>query len=354
MRWPCSACPGSPGAGPTAGRARRRGEHHGGFTEQVLPQQPAHRQWRHPHQPPTPFLVGEPHHVSALGRVGLVVGGEHPYARVVHLLQQGQCGRARGRTLGVTRVLTGLDPSDGAPAGQGRVTHCGERTADGPGQRLPPARLDLGQREGQGVGGLQQPVDVAVVDELGAAPGRGGHGAAEQLGGGHRGDPIDQLVGLVHHHHVVLGQHRHPRDRVDGQQRVVGDHHVDLGRGGTGPLGETIGTHGAAGHPEALPRRHADLPPGLFGDPGHQLVAVTGGRLLRPRLQPLNLTAQLGHRERVEQCGVLRFLGGSSGQAVQAEVVAAALEDGELRRAVQRRRQRSGQAGQVAINQLAL
>src|SRR3954469_18681525 len=46
------------------------------------------------------------------------------------------------------------------------------------------------------------------------------------LVGGGLGDSADQLVRLVDDHHVVVRDHRDALDRVDGQQRVVGDDQV--------------------------------------------------------------------------------------------------------------------------------
>ena len=56
-------------------------------------------------------------------------------------------------------------------------------------------------------------------------PGRG------QFAARGAGDPVDQVVGLVDDDNVVLGEDREGFQRVDGEQRVVGDHDAGLARG---------------------------------------------------------------------------------------------------------------------------
>ena len=120
-----------------------------------------------------------------------------------------------------------------------------------------------------------------------------------------------------------------------------------------GLLGEAAGAERAALRPDAFRRGHRDLPPGPVVHPGHQLVAVTGAGPVGPLGQPLHLPADRGHRARVEQ-HVRRVLGRTGAEPVQAQVVAAALEDGEHRLAAEQRGQRVAEPGQVAVDQLAL
>ena len=166
---------------------------------------------------------------------------------------------------------------------------------------------------------------------------------------------------LVDDDHVVLGQHIYVGGRVDRQQRVVGHHDVRPGRRVPRPLGETAGGEPAAMRADALLRAHRDLAPGRLGHAGHQFVPIAGLRLLGPLVQPLDLTAQrrggaplrIGQSRRVEQ-RVLRVVGHPALLALQAQVVAPALKDGEGRLPAEQRRQRRDQPRQVAVDQLAL
>src|SRR5579859_5552508 len=100
-------------------------------------------------------------------------------------------------------------------------------------------------------------------------------------------------------------------------------------------------------------RADRDLAPGPVLHPGHKLVAVAGLGGRRPLVQPLDLLAHRRHGARVEQRlpGVLR---GPAVQPVLAQVVAAALENRERRRPAEQRLQGRREAGQVAVDQLAL
>ena len=293
--------------------------------------------------------VGQPDHVPPLGRIRLVERPEQPDRGLGDVVQRGLGDLAAGRALRVLAPLT----AQGAPAGPGRVSDRGQRSRRGPWQRVPPAGSQVLQRQGQALPGLGQPVGHRLVDELPAAPGGGDDRAGGQLGGGHPGHPVHQLVRLVDHHHVVLGQHRAVVHGVDGQQRVVGDH--DVGSAGLGPglLGEAVVPDRAAGGAETLPGGHRHLPPGRVRHTGDQLVAVAGLGVLRPLVQSLHRTAHGGDLERVEQL-VGRVDVVATVQLVQAQVVAAALEDGERRRLAEQRFQRFGDPGQVSVDELAL
>jgi hypothetical protein len=161
-------------------------------------------------------------------------------------------------------------------------------------------------------------------------------------------------VRLVDHDDVVLGEHLETFEGVDGEHRVVGDDDVGLARFGAGPFGEAVDADRALGHAEALAGGDGDLLPGLFGDAGDQFVAVTGLGLRGPLVEALHLTAQAGDREGVEEGALVRFIRGAGVQAVHAQVVAAALEDGEVGFAAQFLLEGLGEAGEVAVHELPL
>jgi hypothetical protein len=127
---------------------------------------------------------------------------------------------------------------------------------------------------------------LEVVGFLADESPRSTHGAFDrgrtEFSGGHAGDAVDQLVRLVDDDHVVLGQHRDAFQRVDGQQRVVGDDDVGVGRLLAGELGEAGAPVRALRGPDALAGGHRHLPPGSVRHSGHQLVAVPGLRVGGP------------------------------------------------------------------------
>ena len=91
---------------------------------------------------------------------------------------------------------------------------------------------------------------------------------------------------------VVFGEDWRVRDRVDGQQCVVGDDDISAACHGTGLLREAVGAEWATSHAEAFPRRHAQLGPGPVRHTGRQFVAVTGVGGGRPRRESLDVSAQ--------------------------------------------------------------
>src|SRR5581483_11177337 len=103
----------------------------------------------------------------------------------------------------------------------------------------------------QTLAGLGEPVRDRLVDELAAPAGGGGHQVRGQLGGGDPGDAVHQVVRLVDHDRVVLGEHRPVLQCVDRQQSVVGHDDVRAAGLGPGPLGEAVGTDRAAGGAQA-------------------------------------------------------------------------------------------------------
>ncbi|CAM5653765.1 hypothetical protein SALBM135S_05057 [Streptomyces alboniger] len=164
-------------------------------------------------------------------------------------------------------------------------------------------------------------------------------------------------MGLVHDQHLVLRQDRGAFDGVDREQRVVRDD--DVGELGalTGRLREALRAVSALRGAEALPGGDRDLGPGAVGDTGGEVVAVARLGLVRPVPHPEQVLAQLaaggGRLELVEEA-LLLVLRHTLVEAVQAQVVRAALEHGELRAAAQQRVQRVHGARQVPLHELAL
>ena len=133
-----------------------------------------------------------------------------------------------------------------------------------------------GHRVGQRVRGLGEPVGgVALAHVPLGAPGGPLDVEHRELVGGRLGDAGDDLVGLVDDDHVVVGDHRHPLDRVDRQERVVGDDQVRALGLLARPLGEALLGEGALGGAEALAVVDADLPPDPVGVP-RRVVALAG------------------------------------------------------------------------------
>ena len=180
------------------------------------------------------------------------------------------------------------------------------RTADSTpaaacGQRVPSARRGVVQHQRQPLAGLDEPVRDGLVDELPAAPRRRGHRGRRQLRRRDAGDPVDQLVRLVDDHHVVLGQHGAALERVDRQQRVVGDDDVRPPGLRARLLREAVVADRAAGGAQALAGADRHLPPRRLGHARDELVAVAGLGVAAPLVDPLDRAAQRRDREGVEQ-----------------------------------------------------
>ena len=107
-----------------------------------------------------------------------------------------------------------------------------------------------------------------------------------QLRGCRRGDPVDQVVCLVDDHDVVLGQDPELLQRVDREQRVVGDDDVDPPGRLPGALRKAVDAERAALGAEAFRGAHRDLAPGPVLHAGHELVAVPGVVVRRPLAAP--------------------------------------------------------------------
>ena len=182
-------------------------------------------------------------------------------------------------------------------------------------------------------------------------------------------DAVLKLVGFIHHHDVVLGQHRQALEGADGEHGVVGDHDVGIGGVLPGQFAEAFGRERALLRAEALHGGDGDLPPGPVRDAGHELVAVPRGGLLGPFAQPDDFLAQLGGRPaqgggEMRHAGVLaegeqlalgRFFGREAAlELVPAHVVGPALDQGDLDGPLQGRGDGLEQPGQVPAHDLGL
>ena len=81
---------------------------------------------------------------------------------------------------------------------------------------------------------------------------------------------------LVDDDQVVVREHLVALQRVDGEQRVVGDDDVGAACLRAGAFGEAVRTDGALRGAETFLGGHRNLAPGLVGDAGDELVAVAG------------------------------------------------------------------------------
>ncbi len=178
--------------------------------------------------------------------------------------------------------------------------------------------------------GSFEAIGILLFGDLAATPGRGTDRGGSEIGRGDAGDAVDQLVGLVDHHDVVVRQDLDAGDGVDREQCVVGDHYVGLRRLDSGALGEAVLTDRALVLTDAFAGGDTDLPPRLIGYARHQFVPITGFGVGGPFGEADDLPAETRDRERIEQL-VLGWLFGRAGvDLVHAQVVVAALEDCEI------------------------
>ncbi|SHU74819.1 Uncharacterised protein [Mycobacteroides abscessus subsp. abscessus] len=77
--------------------------------------------------------------------------------------------------------------------------------------------------------------------------------------GGNACHSVDKVVSFIDDHRVVLGQDVDVGYRVNGEQGVIGDHHVGLSGLEPGQLGEALCAEWAPGGSQAFACRHADL-----------------------------------------------------------------------------------------------
>jgi hypothetical protein len=135
----------------------------------------------------------------------------------------------------------------------------------------------------------------------------------------------------------VFGQHGGIGDGIDGEQCVIGHHHVGEAGFLSCLLREAVRAERTARYPDALPRRDTDLTPRPIGHTGFDFVAVTGLGRLRPGGQAFDIATERAGGHRLEQLllrPVVR-LGCTSAAVdlVEAQVVSATLQKCELRAA---------------------
>ena len=180
-------------------------------------------------------------------------------------------GQRSGRLLGAQLALVHVDHvAADAPQGIEDLADAGPRRHDGVGDggrhRAQAATLVGNEAGGESVAGTGEASGEALVGHDPAhragqcREAAGAHGEAGGIG-----DHVLELVGLVEHHDVVLGQERPAAGHVHAVEMGVDDHHVGRRRPGARVLGETLVTEGAArrtrallgGHAHRLPRRQS-------------------------------------------------------------------------------------------------
>ena len=209
-------------------------------------------------------------------------------------------------------------------------------------------------RVAQHLAGVGEVVGLVALDvALGASGGAVDLGGGQLVGGG-LGHPRDELVGLVDHRDVVLRDHRDALDRVDGEQRVVGDDQLGAVGALLGALGEALGAVGALAGAEALAVADADLPPDPVGVP-RRVVALAGAAVLGLLLDPLAQRDHLGAQRALGQLDQRALVVGHAlAHAVQAGVVGPPLEYGEGAAALELVAGRLEQGRDVALDELVL
>ncbi len=122
-----------------------------------------------------------------------------------------------------------------------------------------------------------------VGDHPGGHPRRGGEPPRAQLDRRGRRDDVGQLVRLVDHQHVVVGQHGPAARQVQAVQVGVDHHHVGRSGAPAGVLGEAVVAAGAPAGARALAWSHAQRGPGCGRRLERQVGPIAGARLRRPR-----------------------------------------------------------------------
>ena len=320
---------------------RGAGEHDGLVGQQLVAHRPPDLQRRDVEPGRLPVgALGQPQHVG-------VAAGRHPLGDREHLLH-------RPTGLLPTRVALGLVLLAGVrrQTGPGRVADEHQRVGEHLGHGVDPARLGLGYRGRQRVARVAEFVGLAALDEPLRAARRAVDVTGRQLVGGGLGDPRGELVGLVDHHRVVVGDHRHALDRVDREQRVVGHDQVAAVGLLAGDLHEALLAEGALRRPEAVAVADADLPPLALGVAGRGVALAAAARLgllLRPGAQLEDLRAQRALGD-VDQRALV--VGHALADPVEAGVVGTTLEHGVGR--VDPVGQALDQPRDVALDQLVL
>ena len=204
---------------------------------------------------------------------------------------------------------------------------------------------DVGE-VGHGLDGTRGPV---VVTQDGArGDGQGPEPPGTDLEAEAVGHHVLDLVGLVEHHHLVLGQDGATAGEVGAVEVGVDDDDVGLGGPGPGVLGEAVATRRAAEGTRALARRGRHHRPGPEVRLEGQLGPVAGRGVLGPSHQAPHLVGDGGRVRgpdvggrgqavvgvgRVGRSGGQRELGARTADLAHplpADVVAPALEDGEV------------------------
>ena len=180
------------------------------------------------------------------------------------------------------------------------------------------------------------------------APDQGGEPAAPQLEPTCLGQDVLRLVGLVEDGQLVLGEYLAARGYVDAVEVQVGDHHVSGGGSRPGLLGEAVPAPGAPGGARTFVGAHAHRCPGGRRRLDRKVRPVTGVGHRGPAGDGLQL-ARVGRLGQPVQ-GLLVVRGGHLVESLEADVVGAALEDGEPERLVEV----FGEEGQVFVGQLVL
>ena len=193
-------------------------------------------------------------------------------------------------------------------------------------------------------------VTVALVDQCSGRRHQGAHAPGRDFDAEAGGHHLFELVRLVEHDDVVLGEHDPPAGQVGPIE--VGVHHDDVGRGRpvAGCLGETLASRRAVEGAGTLARPDAHHVPGPIGGLEAQVGPVPGLRRLGPGHQAPHLVDQSdGGRTvvadrsatapfRVLAAGPLitelglHPVGAHLEHPLPAQVVAAALEHGVVER----------------------
>ena len=209
----------------------RAGEDHGLVGEQLVAHRAPHLQRRHAQRAAASARrPRSSHSTSLVGVGGHPLGGRRTPPGPSPWPGCGRRRRRRRRVLGV-----------GREAGPGRVAHQRQRVGELLREARRCGRAAVVDRVAQRVAGVGEVVGLGRRRRAAASAGRPARRRRRaQLVGGGLGHPGDQLVGLVDHDDVVVGDHRHALDRVDREQRVVGDDQVGAVRLLAGQLGEAL------------------------------------------------------------------------------------------------------------------
>ena len=188
------------------------------------------------------------------------------------------------------------------------------------------------QRLADGRRGLGEPADDGRVLDHPAHDGREvGEAARPDLHADGVAHDVFELVGLVDHHDIVLGQQHVPAGDVEAVEVQVD--HDDIGDGcpGAGQLGKAHRTHRALGAAGAFVAADADgLPRAIVRRPG-EVGLVAGLRVAGPFAQSLDVDLGRGGEVLDLQLTLTRRRL-QLAHALHADVVAAPLQHGPVER----------------------